>query len=167
MITYPEEIPLAAVRAAGDVEMAEIDTEEKLVAVREEVYNQKLRGRYEALAAARQREEEEKQKKAEKKKAKEAKKGESGDSDADSSDDSDDDDSDFDSDEDGDGIECQVCESNWPDYFCKDCDKLICGMCHEKKRAPHAAGHKVKNADDDTIAQITEKLAKTKLGSDS
>eukprot|EP01122_Echinamoeba_exundans_P009245 TRINITY_DN3224_c0_g1_i3.p1 TRINITY_DN3224_c0_g1~~TRINITY_DN3224_c0_g1_i3.p1 ORF type:complete len:402 (-),score=115.43 TRINITY_DN3224_c0_g1_i3:189-1394(-) len=157
MITYPEELPLAAVKAALEVDISDIDDDAKLAAVREEVFNLKLRGRFEALAAARAREEEEKRRREEKKKQKE----ENGDSGASDSED-DDDDSDFDSDGD-DGIECQICESNWPEYYCKDCDKLVCGMCNDKKRPPHVAGHKVKNADEDTIQQITEKLAKTKL----
>jgi hypothetical protein len=156
MITYPEDLPLAAVKAALDVDISDIDDDAKLAAVREDVFNQKLRGRFEALAASRQREEEEKRKREEKKKQRE----ENGDSAG--SDDDDDDDSDFDSDGD-DGIECQICESNWPEYYCKDCDKLVCGMCNDKKRPPHVAGHKVKNADEDTIQQITEKLAKTKI----
>eukprot|EP01027_Heterolobosea_sp_BB2_P015360 GEZU01021984.1.p1 GENE.GEZU01021984.1~~GEZU01021984.1.p1 ORF type:complete len:376 (+),score=142.87 GEZU01021984.1:57-1184(+) len=41
-------------------------------------------------------------------------------------------------DEDGDdGTECQICNNNMPEYYCEDCDKQICEMCHTKNRQGH------------------------------
>lgn len=157
MITYPEEIPMQAVRAAEEVDISDIDSDEKMAALREKIFNEKLKSRFDALAAAKAREEEEKRKREEKKRQKE----ENGD-DGDDSDE--DDDSDFDSDDDGDdGVECMVCESNWPEYYCKECNLLICGMCHEKRKGTHVAAHKVRtatNADFERFSQEKELAAK-------
>jgi hypothetical protein len=41
------------------------------------------------------------------------------------------------------GTCCDLCENNVPDYWCKNCKKMICEMCHSKNVSPHTKKHKV------------------------
>jgi len=47
-----------------------------------------------------------------------------------------------------------------PEYYCKSCNKLMCGMCHQARKDPHDKSHKVVTATDDIVDKVTEALAK-------
>lgn len=119
-------------------------TEPELEKLRKQVYEANLKGRFEALERKRQEE----QRKAQ-------------------ADESEEDDEEEEEEEEEEGIDCQVCNNMMPEYYCKSCGKLMCGLCHAAKKPPHV-GHKVVSATQEIIDKVMDELAKLEIenGSD-
>ena len=151
VVKFEESIYMEIIEAADTFDLAEFAEDVELNRVRKLMYDTHLGARFEAISANNAKQEDE------------------------------DDDFDFD-DEDAEaepGSECQVCQMMVPDYWCLDCKKFVCGMCHEKSREPHKKSHKMVNAtsappeafekpeaageeaSDEDVAEIEKDLAKT------
>jgi len=77
---------------------------------------------------------------------------------------------DSDDDEEEEGAECEVCGEMAPELYCKDCKKMLCGMCNETKKGGHTSKHSIdedwpqyhKKADKD-VDEITKDVKKLSL----
>jgi len=76
---------------------------------------------------------------------------------------------DDDSDEEEEGAECEVCGEMAPDVYCKDCQKMLCGMCTKTKKGGHTSKHSTEDWEqyqkktDKGVDEITKDVKKLSL----